>query len=66
MSKDQAVLNEYQVSGDDVDPDLDGKRIKEREETGTFSARSFEEDADAEVHKRLREVDDFLAQIADR
>jgi len=56
----------YQISGDDVDPDLDGERIEEREEAGTFPAWSFEENTDAEVHERLGEVDDFLTQVADR
>ena len=41
-------------------PDLDGERVHEREEPGGLPAGDLEEDADAEVHEGLREVDDGL------
>jgi len=40
-----------------VEPDLGRQRTEEREETGAFAQWPLEEDADAEVHKRFREVD---------
>ena len=55
-----------EVGGDDVEPDLDGERVEEREEAGTLALGPLEEDADAEVHERLREVDGLLADPADR
>jgi len=47
------------------DPDLERQRRQEREEARRLSDRALEENADAEVHERLREVDDSLAYVAD-
>ena len=55
-----------EVGGDDVHPDLDGEWIEEGEETRRFALGSFEEDANAEVHERFREVDDLFADVVDR
>ena len=49
------------VGSDYVNPDLDGQRIKEREETGAFPLGPLEQDADTKVHERLSEVDDLLS-----
>ena len=54
-----------EVGGDHVDPDLDGERVEEREEAGALAPRLLEEDADAEVHERLGEVDHLLAHVGD-
>ena len=54
------------VGDDDVDPDLEGERRKEGKDGRLLRRRTLEEDADAEVHERLGEVDDLLAHVADR
>lgn len=53
------------VGGEDVQPDVDGQRCHEGEESGGRTGGHFEEDADAEVHERLGEIDDGLARIVD-
>ena len=55
-----------EVGEHDVEPDLDGERREEGEEARVRLRRPLEEDADAEVHERLREVDHLLAHVADR
>ena len=54
-----------EVGGDDVQPDLDGEWVEEGEEPGTLTSGPLEEDADAEVHEGLREVDHLLAYVVD-
>ena len=39
-----------------INPDFNGKRIEEREESWTLTSRPLEQDADTKVHKRLGEV----------
>ena len=48
-----------------VNPDMDGQRRQEGEEARVLARRLLEEDANAEVHEGLGEVDDLLARIAD-
>ena len=55
-----------QVAAEHRQPDLERQRRQEREEAGRLVGRPLEQDADAEVHERLGEVDDFLAHVADR
>ena len=55
-----------QVGGDDVDPDLDGQGVEKGEEAGALATRALEEDAYAEVHEWLREVDGLFAEETDR
>jgi len=54
------------VRGEHRDPDLERQRRQEREQARRLVDRALEEDADAEVHERLREVDHLLAHVADR
>ena len=54
------------VRAEHVEPDLRRQRVEEGEESGTLTLRTLEQDADAEVHERLREVDHLLAQIVNR
>jgi len=55
-----------QVGDQHVDPDLEAERRQEREEAGRLAHRSLEQNADAEVHERLGEIDDLFTYEADR
>ena len=54
-----------EVGCDHVQPDLDGERVEKGEEAGTLASGPLEEDADAEIHEGLREVDHLLADVVD-
>ena len=54
-----------EVGGDDVEPDLDGERVEEREETRALPLWTLEENADAQIHERLGEVDGLFTDPAD-
>jgi len=56
---------DHAASRTHVDPDLEAERRQEREEAGRVVRRSLEENADAEVHERLGEVDDLFTYEAD-
>jgi len=55
-----------QVRSQHRQPDLERQRRQEGEEAGRLVHWAPEEDADAEVHEGLGEVDHFLAHVADR
>ena len=54
-----------EVRHEHVDPDLEGQRREKGEQARVLLLRTLEEDADAEVHERLRKVDDLFAHVAD-
>ena len=54
------------VGEDDAHPDLVGQREQEREDARRLLGRFRYHDADAEAHKRLREVDSVLSHGRDR
>jgi len=44
---------------------LKGQRRHKREQTGIFLLRFAKQNADAEIHKRLGEIDHLLTDVAD-
>ena len=52
------------VRRDHVHPDLERQRGEEGEEARVLLLRLLEEDADAEVHEGLGEVDDLFPHVA--
>ena len=56
---------DQQVGGQHVDPDLEGQRCQEGEQMRVLLQRPLEQDADAEIHVGLREVDDLFSYVAD-
>jgi len=54
-----------QVGDQHVDPDFKPQRRQERKEARRFIHRTLEENADAEIHEWLGEVDDLFTYEAD-
>ena len=54
------------VREDDTHPDLIAERVHEREHPGLLFLGLLDHDADAELHERLRKVDDAFALRGDR
>ncbi len=48
-----------------LQPDLDGQGVHKGEQPGGFAARDLVQDANAQVHERLGEVDYVLAGKVD-
>jgi len=63
---DEQRKTDDQVGDQHVDPDLEPERRQEREEARRVVHRALEENADAEVHERLGEVDNLFTYEADR
>ena len=54
------------VGGEHIEPDIHVQGRHEREQFGRHRRRQFEEDADTQIHERLREVNNTLSSIVDR
>ena len=65
-SYDEQDEADGEVGDQHVDPDLKRQWRQERKQAGRLVLRTFEQDTDAEVHERFREVDVLFAHVADR
>ena len=64
-SDDEQSETDDQIGRHHVDPDLERKWRKEREESGVLLVWFLEQNADAEVHEGFGEVNVLFAHVAD-
>lgn len=64
-SQDKHGEADDEVRSQHVDPDLEGQRGQEREETRVFLFGFLEDDADAKVHEGLGEVNELFPDPGD-
>lgn len=62
---DEEDTADSQVGQQNVDPDIRGHGVQEREEAGVGAVGSTIQDTDAGVQERFGEVDSFLPHIGD-